>query len=435
MKIILIKTTLLLLISNFTFGQQSSETKKVMDGFPASRESQVSFQNHRDYPFNKWSFRNMGAPLPVLMVPRGGVVHIFKEANKNNVGNTPITVQSGNTKSFEAIFKDNDADGIIVVKDNKIYYENYWNGLTKDYQHIWYSITKSLASTGLGILVSEKKIDLSASPVRYVPELKGTPWERTTIQDVLNMSTALGYQESYTDTSSFIYKNYWSVNNFFYVPNTDKDPKTALVLGSYDFLTKKATQSDSLKPAYKTEYNSSNADVISWIISKVTGKTFNEFIHEKIWAKIGAEHDAYMTADNSYTAEATGGMNSTLRDIALFGTLVLNRGQMDNRQIVPAEWIDETLKLTTADKERYARNDRYVKAFPFIAYKNFWWILDETKGEYLGQGIHGQILYINRSAKMVIAFFSSTPNASGIGYTNFADKLTACRELSKNLKE
>ena len=76
-----------------------------------------------------------------------------------------------------------------------------------------------------------------------------------------------------------------------------------------------------------------------------------------------------------------------------------------------------------------------LKAFPFIAYKNLWWILDETKGEYLGQGIHGQILYINRSAKMVIAFFSSTPNASGIGYTNFADKLTACRELSKNLKE
>ncbi len=78
------------------------------------------------------------------------------------------------------------------------------------------------------------------------------------------------------------------------------------------------------------------------------------------------------------------------------------------------------------------RNGIYKEGgFPFIAYKNFWWILDETKGEYVALGIHGQVIYINRSSSLVVAFFSSQPNASAVGTTNLFAKLNACRELSK----
>ena len=407
--------------------QQTDSMLKPMTGFPPSRESQVSFQNYRDYPFNKWSFRNMGAPMHVLMIPRGGAVHVFKKA-KNKIGNTTITIAENKIETVESVFKNNETDGVIIVQHNNILYENYWNGLGRDYQHIWYSMTKSLTSTALGILVTQNKIDLSASPVKYVPELKGSPWERTTLQDILNMSTALGYAESYTDTAGFFYKYYGRASHFFYVPGGDADPKTETVLGTYDFLTKKAIPNNDLQPGYKFEYNSSNVDVISWIISRITGKTYDEFIQENIWSKLGAEHDAYITADQSYTAMATGGMNSTLRDAALFGTFILNRGKIDGKQLVPSNWIDETLKLTAADKERYSRNDVYVKAgMPWVAYKNFWWILDETKGEYCALGIHGQVIYINRSANMVIAFFSSHPVAGSAASKNFLPKLNACR--------
>ena len=106
---------------------------------------------------------------------------------------------------------------------------------------------------------------------------------------------------------------------------------------------------------------------------------------------------------------------------------------MDGKQIIPRTWVDESLKLTTKDKERYGRNDVYVKAnMPWIGYKNYWWILDETKGEYAAVGIHGQVMYINRSANMVIAYFSSQPQASSVaGFKPFVSKLNACRELAK----
>jgi hypothetical protein len=107
----------------------------------------------------------------------------------------------------------------------------------------------------------------------------------------------------------------------------------------------------------------------------------------------------------------------------------------DGKQIIPKTWVDEPLKLITNDKERYGRNDVYVKAkMPWIGYKNSWWMLDEVKGEYAAVGIHGQVIYINRSANMVIACSSSHPQASSIaGFKHFVSRPNACRELAKKL--
>jgi len=56
---------------------------------------------------------------------------------------------------------------------------------------------------------------------------------------------------------------------------------------------------------------------------------------------------------------------------------------------------------------------------PWVTYKNYWWTLDETKGEYCAIGIHGQVIYINRAANMVIAYFSSQPNAGSVASKSF----------------
>jgi CubicO group peptidase (beta-lactamase class C family) len=246
------------------------------------------------------------------------------------------------------------------------------------------------------------------------------------------MSTALGYLESYTDTASFFYKYYGSASHFFYVPGGDTVTTKDQILGTYDFLTQVATANNTLQPGYKFEYNSSNADVISWVMSRVTGESYQQFIYENIWSKLGAEHDAFITTDRAYTAMATGGMNTTLRDAALFATMILNHGAIDGKQIIPARWVDETLKINEEDKERYERNDIYPKAgMPWIAYKNYWWILDDVKGEYCALGIHGQVMYINRAAKLVIVYFSSHTAASSAVSKNFLPKLNACREISK----
>src|SRR5688572_2996532 len=114
---IFIALTVAVILPNLVIAQQADNTQKVMDGFPPSRESQVTFQNYRDYPFSQWSFRNIGAPLHILMVPRSGNIHTYSTSNKISVGNTLVKDSAGNTQTFEGVFKDNHADGVIVLQN------------------------------------------------------------------------------------------------------------------------------------------------------------------------------------------------------------------------------------------------------------------------------------------------------------------------------
>ncbi len=100
-------------------------------------------------------------------------------------------------------------------------------------------MTKPLASISFRILMEQKKIDLAASPSQYIPELKNTPYDRATVQDILKMSSALGFRETYTDTSSVFWKYYGTARDAYYVKGAkDADPMTAEVYGVYDFLPK-----------------------------------------------------------------------------------------------------------------------------------------------------------------------------------------------------
>ncbi len=165
MKNLLAIIVLFMFFQNVTLAQEQAPAKKVMDGFPPSRESQVTFSNYREHPFSQWSFRNTGAPMHVIMMPRFGPVHAFKESPDAAIGKMESLDTEGSSMTFEGMFSDNYADGVIALKNNAILYEKYWNGLSRDYQHIWFSCSKSLAaSSAFGILVEQKKIDLSASP-------------------------------------------------------------------------------------------------------------------------------------------------------------------------------------------------------------------------------------------------------------------------------
>ena len=96
--------------------------------------------------------------MHVLMMPRAGSVHIFKSTTDKTVGKNLSLDTEGNSKTFEDIFKDNYADGVIVLKDNTILYEKYWNGLSKDYQHVWFSVSKFMASSAFEIVADHFKM-------------------------------------------------------------------------------------------------------------------------------------------------------------------------------------------------------------------------------------------------------------------------------------
>ncbi|MCY1371898.1 6-aminohexanoate-dimer hydrolase [compost metagenome] len=157
--------------------------------------------------------------------------------------------------------------------------------------------------------------------------------------------------------------------------------------------------------AYKTV----NTDVLSWVIQRVTGKPIAVNLQERIWSKLGAEQDAYLIADEVGTAFAGGGFNTSLRDLARFGEMMRLDGKFNGQQIVP--------KSVVADIRGGGSQADFAKAgiklLPNWSYRDMWWVSHNDHGVYLARGVHGQGIYVDPKAEMVIVRYASHPLASG----------------------
>ena len=396
-----------------------------MQGVPPSPDSQVTFGNYREVPFNRWAFRNMGAPTHTVVMPRAGDIHRFQ---RGEIANWDSSV-------FDRTFEENYADGVVVIQGDRILHERYFHDFGPHDQHIWFSMTKSLVSAAFGKLLLTGEVDLDSRTADVVPELEDSGFNRTTVQEVLNHSTAIDFKENYTDPKSDFFLFYAPALGMAWIPGAaDAQPGKTDIYGVHDFLVNFIKPDKALRPGDAFDYNSANADVLGWISARLSGMALDDFLTASIWSKLGTEHDAFIVVDRAYMPVATGGMNSTLRDAARFGVMVRDGGRFNGEQVVPEVWVDRILKLDRSLVGNMAANQKY-SADPWIAYHNMWWVLNANPGEFCAVGIHGQVIYINRGANTVMAWFSSQPTASSANNPTFHAKLDAARELARQLSE
>ena len=427
MKILAFVVTLSFLASSKALAQSAP----AMQGIPPSPASQVTLANYREQPFNHWAFRNTGAFFNTLSIARAGKIHRYRSRENSHI--STLGWREAQTQNLENLLKHNDTDAFLVLKNNKVMYERYFGDMQPTDKHIWFSMTKSLVSSAAGILVDEGLLDLSASPADYIPELKNSGFARVTVQQVLDHSSALDFKENYTDPESEFARFYAPALNMGYMPGArDLAPGEGVIYGVHDFLSDYIKPDTSIKPGEAFDYNSANADVLGWLVARLSGMPLHEYIQAKIWSKLHTEHDAFIAADRAYMAVATGGMNSTLRDAARFGQMILQRGKYKGQQIVPADWVDATLQISSEHRSNMRSNPKY-QSMPWQAYHNMWWLLDADKGEYAAVGIHGQVIYINRKTNSVIAWFSSQQKASAANNPQFDAKLNVSREIANAL--
>ena len=426
-------TILFMAVSNLSFSQPNHQ--EPMQGVPPSRESQVTMANYRDYPASRWAFRNAGAPMHMVMIPRGGNIRQFAAASRPELAEFKVVDLQGKSKGLDQIFNDNYADGLVIAQGQKVLHESYFGDFSEHDAHIWFSMSKSLASTAFGLLVDQGLVDLQASPAKYIPELMGSGFERVSIQQVLDHGTSIDFHETYTNVDSDFARYYAPALNMGWMPGAaDVQPDNAEIYGVHDFLGRFIKPDPDRVPGDNFDYNSANADVLGWLIARLSGQPFQDYIEDNIWSKIGAEHDAYILVDRAYMPAVTGGMNSTARDAMRFGMMVRDRGEYNGQRIIPASWIDATLDVSDRLLANMQANTKYQNE-SWSAYHNMWWILDAAAGEYCAVGIHGQVIYINRRSDTVMVWFSSQPGAASPRNPNFRAKLQAARQLAVSLSQ
>jgi CubicO group peptidase (beta-lactamase class C family) len=253
------------------------------------------------------------------------------------------------------------------------------------------------------MLVAEGRLDPAAVVTKYLPELEGTAFADATVRQVMDMTTGLKYSEVYGDPKSDVWR-YSVAGGLFPRPATYDGPASI-----YAFLR---TLQKEGEHGQAFAYKSVNTEVLGWLERRITGKTVEQLIEERIWQPLGAEQDAYMVVDGEGNAFAAGGFDLSVRDLARFGEMIRLGGRFNGRQIVPKTVVEEIFK--GASTERFAKAG--YATLPGWSYHDMWWNSHNAHGAIMARGIHGQGLYIDPAAQMVIARFGSHPLASGVNF-------------------
>jgi CubicO group peptidase (beta-lactamase class C family) len=302
-------------------------------------------------------------------------------------------------EALEAVY----ADGVIVLHRGRIVYEQYMGVMDGDRPHIAFSVSKSFSGTLAETLIAEGKLDQNALIARYIPELSASGFGDTTVRQVLDMTTGLDYSENYSDPKAQVVNYAWAAG---------AAPRPAGYVGPRDIFEFLKTVPKSGTHGDQFTYRTINTEVLGILLSRVTDKTLPSLLSERIWSKLGAEHDADFVVDSGGTAIAGGGLNMTLRDAARFGEMLRLGGRFNAQQIVPAAAV--------ASIRRGASQADFAKAgyatLPNWSYRSQWWVSHNRNGAYSARGIYGQAIYVDPRAEMVIVRFASNPKAANANF-------------------
>lgn len=374
------------------------------------------------FPAIRWSVVHMREMLPTQNVSRELEARskLSYNLDKNIDGITFMPWNSKNKMTWEQSLWANYTDGMIIMHKGKVVYEKYFSELTENDVHAVMSLTKSFTGTLASILVAEGTLDENKLVSFYVPELKNSAYGDATVRQVMDMTTALKYSEDYADPKADIW-DFSAAGNPLPKPADYKGPN-----GYYEYLE---TVKKEGKHGEVFGYKTVNADALGWIISRATNKSVTELLSEKIWSKIGMEQDAYYQVDGKGIAFAGGGFNAGLRDLARFGELIRNKGMYNGKQIFPAQAVKDIEK--GGDKTAFAKSDHPdLKGW---SYRNMWWMTENNDGAYAARGVHGQTIYIDPAAEMVIVRLASHPIAANAA--NDATSLPAYQAVADYLKK
>ena len=394
-----------------------------MQGFPPPVEKRLSAADGSffKFPALRWSAVHMREFLPTVNVSRGiaspSDLEYALDSGIDEVEFQPWGAESRMTWK-ESLMK-NYTDGILILHKGKVVYEQYFGELSEKEVHAVMSVTKSFTGTLASVLVAEGVIDENAAMTEYIPELSESAFGDATVRQVMDMTTGLAFSEDYTDPNAEIW-TFSAAGNPLPKPADYQGP-----IGYFEYLqTVQKTGQHGEDFGYKTV----NSDALGWLISRVTDKKVSDYLSERIWSKLGMEQDAYYQIDALGIPFAGGGFNAGLRDLGRFGELIRNHGTFQGEQIVPRNAILDIER--GGDREAFDRSP-YTKLEGW-SYRNMWWMTHNEHGAYAARGVHGQTIYIDPEAEMVLVRLASHPMAGNAAIDPYS--LPAYHAVAKYLK-
>ena len=280
--------------------------------------------------------------------------------------------------------------GILVQQNSNKKYENYFHEFTADSAFHVFSVTKSVISALIGIAIDKGLIkSIDDRVLEYFPDYAVKRGEKTaqrvTLRNMLTMTTPYKYK-------SAPYTKYFSSESWV---------KSALDLMGGRGEIGQFRYAPLIGP-----------DILSGVLSNATGKTVLEFAYENLFSPLGIEvtqnvvfqtkeeqisimknyHKCGWVADPQGINTAGWGLFLTLGDMVKNEQLYLNQGKWNGRQVLSAEWIDES----TSEHSRWDK----------LLYGYLWWVIDQEDNSFAAIGDGGNVIYVNPAKNLVVAIAS-----------------------------
>lgn len=325
----------------------------------------------------EFAFSHFDQIFKVRDVPSGKKVHKLLQGN-------PISAFSnGGTKEKELqnFMNDQKVSGILILQHGKIRMEHYALGFSEADRWTSQSVAKSVTSTLVGAAIKDGFIkSIDDFLIDYLPELKGSAYEKVTIRHLLTMTTGVRWNENYNDPNSDIVK--------FYI-----DPVEPGIDETVSYMRRLKSEAE---PGKKWHYKTGETHLLGVLVSAATGQSLSKYLSDKIWIPYGMESKATWNTGRTNQEFAGCCLQMKLRDFGRFGQFILEGARINGKSIVPDTWLQEATRTQ-------------LPLWPGWGYGYQWWTIDG--GTFRALGIHGQMIHIDPARQLVIVINSVWPEA------------------------
>jgi CubicO group peptidase (beta-lactamase class C family) len=277
-------------------------------------------------------------------------------------------------------------ESILIIKDQKLILEEYFYGFDRTQLHCINSCTKSITSLLLGITLDRhKRLNVHQPVFDFFPQynsLLTAEKKQITLEHVLTMTAGIQEAEDFKGT------------------NPD------------DFIKYKLNLPLESNPGEVFQYSNESTNLLGCIIYMLEKKQADEYAKDVLFNKLGITE--FVWDSENGVLQCSAGLNMYPRDMAKIGLLVLNNGNWNGEQIVPAEWINMSTKPHVAESEFFD----YGYQWWHRSKQNKSWWKDPVQGSqnehdmFLALGFGGQYIMIVKDLNMVIVITSSDNNES-----------------------
>ena len=379
--------------------RNSDPVPPIMQGSPPPPAMRVPLIDWDRPPWNRWAFQHIREILPTAAIRRADHPSPLPAAT-GSLDRFTYRDHDGQQTSFARMLDDTYTDAMLVWKSGAVLHESYHNGMTDRSTHLLQSVSKSLTAAAAGTLVGDGLLDPAAPITRYLPELAATAYAGATLQQVFDMTSGTRYVEDYEVRDSDVGKTDFASG---WKPAPDGVDVTDWPTCVWDqILDLKVADA---RHGTRFAYRSIETDVLAHAMERVTGQRLPQILSERLWQPMGAAEDASITQDRAGYGLACGGISATLRDMARFGLMLMNLGQVQGRQVIPTAWCND---IRHGNHGLYNAED--YKDWPRGAYRNQFWVEDSALGRHYCFGVFGQMVMVAPDTGLMAVKLSSWPD-------------------------